>query len=67
VAKIVSNKKSSRIKCEQHLDALLSGDLELVLEVDVTGGEEGVDAVVRRVLNGLVGASDVLLRGAGET
>jgi NAD(P)-dependent dehydrogenase (short-subunit alcohol dehydrogenase family) len=55
------------MKCDQYLDALLPGDLELVLEVDVTGGEEGVDAVVRRVLNGLVGASDILLSGAGET
>jgi hypothetical protein len=49
------------------LDALLAGDLELVLEVDVARGQKGVDAVQRRVLDGLVAAADVLLRGARQT
>mmetsp|Transcript_3608 Transcript_3608/g.8915 ORF Transcript_3608/g.8915 Transcript_3608/m.8915 type:complete len:374 (+) Transcript_3608:750-1871(+) len=48
------------------LDALVAGDLELVLEVNIAGGQEGVDAVERRVLDRVIAALDVLLRSAAE-
>lgn len=48
-------------------DALVARDLELVLEVDVGRGQERVDAVLGRVLHGVVAALDVLLHGARET
>ncbi len=48
------------------LDALGARDVELVLEVDVGGGEKGMDPVERRVLHRLVAPLDVLLVGARQ-
>mmetsp|Transcript_8326 Transcript_8326/g.17364 ORF Transcript_8326/g.17364 Transcript_8326/m.17364 type:complete len:345 (-) Transcript_8326:267-1301(-) len=48
------------------LEALGARDAQLVLEVDVGRGEEGVDPVERRVLHRVVARLDVLLVGASE-
>ena len=48
------------------VDGLGARDAELGLEVQVGGGEEGVDAVLLRGLNGTGGGLDVLALAAGE-
>lgn len=47
-------------------DTLVAGDLELVLEVDVGGGEEGVDAAVGGVGDGVKAALDICGYCTGE-
>jgi hypothetical protein len=48
------------------VDGLLAGDLELGGEVEVGGGEEGVDAAAGGGLDGTGGGLDVLALAAGE-
>ncbi|KAG5457132.1 MAG: hypothetical protein BJ554DRAFT_2932, partial [Olpidium bornovanus] len=49
------------------VDALVAGDAQLVLEVNVGRGQEGVDAVARGGFDSVEGAADVRLGGAGES
>src|SRR5262249_28114052 len=48
-------------------DALLTGDAQLVLQVDVGGCEEHVNAGTGSMLQGLPGAFDVGAAGAGQS
>ncbi len=51
---------------DRRLHHLLPAHLQLVLHVDVRGGDEGVDPGPLRVLQGLPGPVDVLLPGAAQ-
>lgn len=53
--------------CDGTLHALIAGDFELVLEVNVGSGEEGVDAFVGCVCDCIVAALDIGRYGTGKT
>ena len=66
---VINERPSERDHLGRGCQALGARDVELVLEVDVGRGEEGVDAVQRRLAHRLVAPSNVLLvraRQAGD-
>ena len=63
---VITHGLGERDHLRRDADALRAADAQLMLEVYVGGGEEGVDAAQLRVAHGVVAALDVLLVGARQ-